>query len=193
MSARREAYAWSVVSLPFFISYFVAPRATLGHWWGGSLTHLVLITTSFLVRPEFHQEPRNDMSNDIFREVFMIGGKRYVGATFNKNKLNVICNIFNLIKYFSWKPKFWCAKYRCTIMKVDLKYYFVNDEGFLILEKTALGEKYFIKKVVSVNTIFFNVFFILSDMKPKDCFAYIIHFLFCKTYAVYYISYVVRL
>ena len=49
---------------------------------------------------------RNDMSNDIFREVFMIGGKRYVGATFNKNKLNVICNIFNLIKYFSWKPKF---------------------------------------------------------------------------------------
>ena len=109
----------------FFISYFVAPRATLGHWWGGSLTHLVLITTSFLVRPEFHQEPRNDMSNDIFREVFMIGGKPYVGATFNKNKLNVICNIFNLIKYFSWKPKFWCAKYRCTIMKVDLKYYFV--------------------------------------------------------------------
>ena len=69
----------------------------------------------------------------------------------------------------------------------------VNDEGFSILEKAALGEKYFIKKVVSVNTIFFNVFFILSDMKPKDCFAYIIHFLFCKTYAVYYISYVVRL
>lgn len=38
---------------------------------------------------------------------------------------------------------------------------YVNDEGFSILEKTALGKKYFIEKVVSVNTIFFNVFYIV--------------------------------
>ena len=79
------------VELTFFISYLAVPRQILGHWCGGSLTHLVLISASF-VRPKCHREPRNGMPNDIFREVCMIGGRRYVVATF-KSKLNVICNV----------------------------------------------------------------------------------------------------
>ena len=31
----------------FFISYLAAPRLTLGHYWGNSLSHLMLITALF--------------------------------------------------------------------------------------------------------------------------------------------------
>ena len=34
-------------------------RLTLGHWKGDTLTHPMLITALFQVRPEYHQEPRS--------------------------------------------------------------------------------------------------------------------------------------
>ena len=41
------------------ISYLAAPRPTLGHWQDDKLTHSMLITACFLIRPKGHREPRN--------------------------------------------------------------------------------------------------------------------------------------
>ena len=38
----------------FFVSHLPTLRPTLGHWQGGSLTHLMLITALFQVQPEGH-------------------------------------------------------------------------------------------------------------------------------------------
>ena len=46
----------------FFNCYLAAPRPTLGHYRGDSLTHPMLITAFFLhFRPEGHREPRNEV------------------------------------------------------------------------------------------------------------------------------------
>ena len=42
----------------FFINHSAALRPTLGHWHGGNLSHHMLITTLFPVRPKVHWEPR---------------------------------------------------------------------------------------------------------------------------------------
>ena len=38
-----------------------APRPTLGHYQGGSLTHLMLITCVLHIRPKGHREPCNEV------------------------------------------------------------------------------------------------------------------------------------
>ena len=43
----------------FFNCYLAAPRPTLGHYQGGSLTHLMLITSILHIRPEGHRGPHN--------------------------------------------------------------------------------------------------------------------------------------
>ena len=43
--------------------YLAAPRPTLGHYRGGSLTHPMLITCVLHIRPEGHREPRNEVGS----------------------------------------------------------------------------------------------------------------------------------
>ena len=47
----------------FFNCYLAVPQPTLGHSQGDSLTNLMLITASVHVRPEGHQEPRNEVGS----------------------------------------------------------------------------------------------------------------------------------
>ena len=47
----------------FFNCYLAAPRPTLGHYRGGSLTHPMLITCVLHIRPEGYQEPRNEVGS----------------------------------------------------------------------------------------------------------------------------------
>ena len=50
------------ITFLFFLSwYFAAPRPTLGHSQGDSLTDPVLITAFWLFRSEFHREPPNEV------------------------------------------------------------------------------------------------------------------------------------
>ena len=44
-----------------FFSYLAALGATLGHWQGGSITHLMFVTTLFQIRLEGHGKPRNEV------------------------------------------------------------------------------------------------------------------------------------
>ena len=52
----------------FFISHVAALRPTMGHWQGGSLTHSMLISALFQVRPEVHREPRNNVGSHSITE-----------------------------------------------------------------------------------------------------------------------------
>ena len=52
----------------FFISHLAALRPTLGHKQGGSLTHLMLITTLFQVQPVCQKEPRNKVGSQSLTE-----------------------------------------------------------------------------------------------------------------------------
>ena len=45
----------------FFNCYLAAPRPTLDHYRGGSLTHPMLITAFLPIRPEGHREPHNEV------------------------------------------------------------------------------------------------------------------------------------
>ena len=48
----------------FFNCYLAAPRPTLGHYQGDSLTHPMLIIAFFLhFQPEGHREPRNKVGS----------------------------------------------------------------------------------------------------------------------------------
>ena len=47
----------------FLNCYLVAPRPTLRHYWGGSLTHLILVSAFLHIRPEDHREPRNEVGS----------------------------------------------------------------------------------------------------------------------------------
>ena len=47
----------------FFNRYLAAPRPTLGHSQGESLTNPMLITAFYLCRPEDHREPRNEVGS----------------------------------------------------------------------------------------------------------------------------------
>ena len=42
--------------------YWAAPRPTLGHYRGGSLTHPMLITCVLHIRPEGHREVTNNIN-----------------------------------------------------------------------------------------------------------------------------------
>ena len=45
----------------FFNSYLPAPQHTLGNSQGDSLPNPILITAFYLLRPEDHQQPRNEV------------------------------------------------------------------------------------------------------------------------------------
>ena len=47
----------------FFNCYLAAPRLTLGHYLGGSLTYPMLITKFLHIRTEGHQEPRSEVGS----------------------------------------------------------------------------------------------------------------------------------
>ena len=48
----------------FFLNcYLAGPRATLGHYRGGSLTHPMLITAFLHIRPKDHREPRSEVGS----------------------------------------------------------------------------------------------------------------------------------
>ena len=51
------------VSIHFFNCYLAAPQPTLGHYWGGSLTHLMLITCVLHIRPKSHQESCSEVGS----------------------------------------------------------------------------------------------------------------------------------
>ena len=50
---------WPHCSSLYFKGHFVAPRPTLVHYWGDSLTRPMLITAFLLFRSVGHREPRN--------------------------------------------------------------------------------------------------------------------------------------
>ena len=56
----------------FFNCYLAAPRSTLGHYGGGSLTHPMLITAFLHIWPERHRELRNEVG-------FLSPAERLVG------------------------------------------------------------------------------------------------------------------
>ena len=47
----------------FFNCYLPDPQPILGRYPRGSLTHPMLITAFYLVRPEGHQEPRSEVGS----------------------------------------------------------------------------------------------------------------------------------
>ena len=47
----------------FYICYLAAPRPTLDHYRGGSLTHPLLINCILHIQPEVHWEPCNEVSS----------------------------------------------------------------------------------------------------------------------------------
>ena len=47
----------------FFNCYLAAPRPTLGHYRGGSLTHPMLITCVLHIRPEGYWDPRSEVGS----------------------------------------------------------------------------------------------------------------------------------
>ena len=54
-------FARAKINIFFFTSYLAAPRPTLGHYRGGSLTKLMLITPlAYQFRPESHRYPRRE-------------------------------------------------------------------------------------------------------------------------------------
>ena len=56
-------YKLIFLRLFFFNWYLAAPRSTLGHYRGGSLTHPTLITCILHIRPEGHREPRSEVGS----------------------------------------------------------------------------------------------------------------------------------
>ena len=47
----------------FFNCYLAAPWQTLGHHWGGSLTHMMLITCILHIQPIGHRKPHNEVGS----------------------------------------------------------------------------------------------------------------------------------
>ena len=47
----------------FFNCYLAAPRPTLGHYWGDSLTYPMLITAFYMFKHEGHREPHNEVGS----------------------------------------------------------------------------------------------------------------------------------
>ena len=47
----------------FFNCYLADPQPTLGHSQGDSLTNPMLIAAFYLIRPEGHREPRNEVGS----------------------------------------------------------------------------------------------------------------------------------
>ena len=47
----------------FFNCYLADPRPTLGHSQGDSFTNPMLIAAFYLIRPEGHREPRNEVGS----------------------------------------------------------------------------------------------------------------------------------
>ena len=52
----------------FFISHLAALKPNLGYWQEGSLTHSMLITTLFQVRPKANREPCSNVGNNSMTE-----------------------------------------------------------------------------------------------------------------------------
>ena len=53
----------SKLKLLFFNCYLPAPWPTLGHYWGGSPYHPMLIIAFSHIRPKGHREPRNEVGS----------------------------------------------------------------------------------------------------------------------------------
>ena len=54
---------FATCSYYFFKYYLAAPRPTLGHYRGCSLTHPMLLTCVLHIRPEGHQGPRSEVGS----------------------------------------------------------------------------------------------------------------------------------
>ena len=54
---RFDTLFWCFSADFFFNCYLATPWPTLGHYRGGSLTHLMLITCILCIRPEGHRGP----------------------------------------------------------------------------------------------------------------------------------------
>ena len=54
--SKWNLYLYDYYLFFFFNCYLAAPRPTLGHYRGGSLTHPILITSVLNIRPEVHRE-----------------------------------------------------------------------------------------------------------------------------------------
>ena len=79
----------------FFNCYLAAPRPTLGHYRGDSLTHPMLITAFFLhFRPEGHREPRNEVGYLSLAER-LVGGLNRETFRFLLQRLNPLGHIIS--------------------------------------------------------------------------------------------------
>ena len=58
-----KEYKRSLQEFFFFNCYLADPRPTLGHSQGDSLTNPMLIAAFYLIRPEGHREPRNEVGS----------------------------------------------------------------------------------------------------------------------------------
>ena len=63
LQSYRALWLYIYIYIHIFNCYLAAPRPTLGHYWGGSLTHLMLITCVLHMRPKGDREPRNEVGS----------------------------------------------------------------------------------------------------------------------------------
>ena len=57
---------WKMFLLCFFFyfnCYLAAPQSIIGHYWGDSLTHPILVTAFSHFWPKGHREPRNEVES----------------------------------------------------------------------------------------------------------------------------------
>ena len=99
----------------FLNCYLAAPWPTLDHCWGGSLTHLILITCVLHIRPEGHQEPHNEVGSLT----------KLHHDTIRKFKLMVEMHLF--IQLYDCFQLVWLASWLCT------SFYFVVVPTSLII------------------------------------------------------------
>ena len=59
----RCFHCWLWIINFFLNCYLAAPRPSFGHYWGGSLTHLMLITCVLYIWPEGRREPRSGVGS----------------------------------------------------------------------------------------------------------------------------------
>ena len=60
---RNSRYIYIYIYIYIFNCYLADPRPTLGHSQGDSLTNPMLIAAFYLIRPEGHREPRNEVGS----------------------------------------------------------------------------------------------------------------------------------
>ena len=123
-----------------FNCYLAAPRPTLVHYRGGSLSHPMLITCVLHIRPEGHQEPCNKVGS--LRPVECLEGFRPRTFQFWSQHLKPLGHSpVSLAHLKSWllslaHLKSWRISKRCSLWIASIIWTFFVQEDICILLQT---------------------------------------------------------